>query len=109
MPVTSCSSPDRKKPGWKKGRLPGARSKRLPISTWWADSRIQAKYWSWSAGNRPSDPDSGRPRVSRGSRTASEVAASTTSAASSSGSSPMRAAKDALRERGARCETARFT
>ena len=84
-------------PGGRTGALPGARSKRFPISTWCADSRIQAKYWSWSAGKSPSEPDSGRPRVSSGSRMASEVPASTISASSSSGSSPRRAPAAATR------------
>src|SRR5919198_1522865 len=109
MPVTSCSSPERKNPGWKKGRSPGARSNRLPIRTWCEDSRIHAKYWSWSAGNNPSEPDSGRPRVSSGTRIASEVSDRSTSRASSNGSRPRRAPSAPARERRARWETARFT
>ena len=91
------------------GARPGARSKRLPISRWCADSRIQAKYWSWSAARSPSAPDSGRPRVISGSRMASEVPASTISASSSSGSSPRRAPAPATRPPRERRETARFT
>ena len=75
------------KPGCRNARSPGARSKRLPISRWCDASRIQAKYWSWSAASSPSAPDSGRPLVSRAARTRNERPVSTTSAPSSTRSS----------------------
>ena len=45
-PVTSCTTPLMRNPGWRKTRSPGARSNGLPMRTWWAASRIHAKYWS---------------------------------------------------------------
>ena len=77
----ACSRPEMREARVQEGAAPGARSKRLPIRPWWAASRIQAKYWNWSAASRPSRRTAARPFVSRRGEHDDETAASATSAA----------------------------